>query len=174
MARRLEASCPSRSETGRRPLRHGCPRASGRAPRWCSRGRRAATSGWWGMVPKGLSRYVGHFDVIYTNNTLYDKSRMRDEVDVEANSNDVMKMLKHDVTIEGTDAGLFGAADAPHQARQDLARPDPSLVPEGPVAYTVRLDTTVGVIDLIIRPDWAPYGARRFLELAQVEGWEKE
>lgn len=34
------------------------------------------------------------------------------------------------------------------------------------VAYTVRLDTTVGVIDIIVRPDWAPHGARRFLDLA--------
>ncbi|CAE7202566.1 unnamed protein product, partial [Symbiodinium microadriaticum] len=29
----------------------------------------------------------------------------------------------------------------------------------------VRLETTVGVIDIIVRPDWAPYGARRFLQL---------
>eukprot|EP00929_Paragymnodinium_shiwhaense_P083526 TRINITY_DN44561_c0_g1_i3.p1 TRINITY_DN44561_c0_g1~~TRINITY_DN44561_c0_g1_i3.p1 ORF type:complete len:763 (+),score=117.68 TRINITY_DN44561_c0_g1_i3:162-2450(+) len=42
----------------------------------------------------------------------------------------------------------------------------PGLVPAGPVAHTVRLDTTVGVIDIIVRPDWAPHGARRFLELA--------
>eukprot|EP00931_Biecheleriopsis_adriatica_P098865 TRINITY_DN7302_c0_g1_i3.p1 TRINITY_DN7302_c0_g1~~TRINITY_DN7302_c0_g1_i3.p1 ORF type:complete len:733 (-),score=109.81 TRINITY_DN7302_c0_g1_i3:60-2258(-) len=41
------------------------------------------------------------------------------------------------------------------------------LVPEGPVAYTVRLDTTAGIIDIIVRPDWAPHGARRFLQLAQ-------
>jgi len=40
------------------------------------------------------------------------------------------------------------------------------LVPSGPVAHTVRLETTVGVIDIIVRPDWAPYGARRFLQLA--------
>merc|ERR1740123_1809338 len=43
---------------------------------------------------------------------------------------------------------------------------DPSIIPQGPVAYTVRLDTTVGDIDIIVRPDWAPHGARRFLELA--------
>lgn len=36
---------------------------------------------------------------------------------------------------------------------------------EGP-AYTVRLETTVGHVDIIVRPDWAPHGARRFLELA--------
>lgn len=41
--------------------------------------------------------------------------------------------------------------------------PSPS---EGRVAYNVRLDTTVGAIDIIIRPDWAPNGAHRFLELA--------
>mmetsp|Transcript_98395 Transcript_98395/g.212161 ORF Transcript_98395/g.212161 Transcript_98395/m.212161 type:complete len:468 (-) Transcript_98395:140-1543(-) len=34
------------------------------------------------------------------------------------------------------------------------------------VAFTVRLETTVGVIDIIVRPDWAPHGTRRFLELA--------
>ncbi|CAE8618802.1 unnamed protein product, partial [Polarella glacialis] len=34
------------------------------------------------------------------------------------------------------------------------------------VAFTVRLDTTAGVIDIIVRPDWAPHGTRRFLELA--------
>mmetsp|Transcript_57763 Transcript_57763/g.137503 ORF Transcript_57763/g.137503 Transcript_57763/m.137503 type:complete len:878 (-) Transcript_57763:90-2723(-) len=44
------------------------------------------------------------------------------------------------------------------------AHPDSPM--EVPVAYTVRLDTTVGTIDIIVRPDWAPYGARRFLELA--------
>jgi peptidyl-prolyl cis-trans isomerase A (cyclophilin A) len=43
---------------------------------------------------------------------------------------------------------------------------DEPLVPDGPVAYTVRLDTTVGIIDIIVRPDWAPNGARRFLQLA--------
>lgn len=34
------------------------------------------------------------------------------------------------------------------------------------VAHTVRLETTVGVVDIIVRPDWAPHGTRRFLELA--------
>lgn len=33
------------------------------------------------------------------------------------------------------------------------------------VAQTVRLETTVGIIDLILRSDWAPHGARRCLEL---------
>jgi len=33
------------------------------------------------------------------------------------------------------------------------------------VAHTVRLDTTVGIIDIILRTDWAPLGARRCLEL---------
>ncbi|CAJ1446226.1 unnamed protein product, partial [Effrenium voratum] len=40
------------------------------------------------------------------------------------------------------------------------------LLPSGPVAHTVRLDTTVGTLDIIVRPDWAPCGARRFLQLA--------
>eukprot|EP00434_Breviolum_minutum_P015921 symbB.v1.2.014032.t1/scaffold994.1/size146050/8 len=40
------------------------------------------------------------------------------------------------------------------------------LMPSGPVAHTVRLETTIGTIDIIVRPDWAPYGARRFLQLA--------
>mmetsp|Transcript_2667 Transcript_2667/g.6344 ORF Transcript_2667/g.6344 Transcript_2667/m.6344 type:complete len:455 (-) Transcript_2667:504-1868(-) len=43
---------------------------------------------------------------------------------------------------------------------------DLGLMPDGPVAYTVRLDTSAGIIDIIVRPDWAPHGARRFLELA--------
>lgn len=42
--------------------------------------------------------------------------------------------------------------------------PGPEM--EGAVAYTVRLDTTVGIINIIVRPDWAPAGTRRFLELA--------
>ena len=37
---------------------------------------------------------------------------------------------------------------------------------EGAVACTVRLETTVGIIDIIVRPDRAPHGTRRFLELA--------
>jgi len=41
-------------------------------------------------------------------------------------------------------------------------QPPPS---EQPAAYTVRLDTTVGEIDIIVRPDWSPNGTRRFLEL---------
>eukprot|EP00927_Polykrikos_kofoidii_P076495 TRINITY_DN7357_c0_g1_i2.p1 TRINITY_DN7357_c0_g1~~TRINITY_DN7357_c0_g1_i2.p1 ORF type:complete len:847 (-),score=116.52 TRINITY_DN7357_c0_g1_i2:115-2655(-) len=55
---------------------------------------------------------------------------------------------------------------APEQEAEVTADPQPNLTPPGPVAYTVRLDTTVGVIDIIVRPDWAPHGARRFLELA--------
>merc|ERR1740123_2793721 len=37
-------------------------------------------------------------------------------------------------------------------------------VPAGP--KIVRLDTTAGVIDIIVRSDWAPHGARRLIELA--------
>jgi len=44
--------------------------------------------------------------------------------------------------------------------------PQPGPALEFAVAYTVRLDTTAGVIDIIVRPDWAPHGTRRFLELA--------
>ncbi|CAE8730027.1 unnamed protein product, partial [Polarella glacialis] len=51
---------------------------------------------------------------------------------------------------------------------QDSLAEEDSLVPDGPVAYTVRLDTTSGIIDIIVRPDWAPHGARRFLQLAQA------
>lgn len=49
---------------------------------------------------------------------------------------------------------------------EPLPQISPGLIPEGPVAYTVRMDTTAGIIDIIVRPDWAPHGARRFLELA--------
>lgn len=60
-----------------------------------------------------------------------------------------------------------GMPGAPVQmVGQESPQQDPSLVPAGPVAYTVRLDTTAGVVDIIVRPDWAPHGARRFLELA--------
>jgi len=43
---------------------------------------------------------------------------------------------------------------------------DPLNQPLEPICHTVRLETTVGIIDIIVRLDWAPYGARRFLELA--------
>jgi hypothetical protein len=51
---------------------------------------------------------------------------------------------------------------------QQLAPPSgpPAPIVTGPVAYTVRLDTSAGVIDIIVRPDWSPHGARRFLDLA--------
>eukprot|EP00438_Fugacium_kawagutii_P011027 Skav204817 [mRNA] locus=scaffold3914:183213:186207:- [translate_table: standard] len=29
------------------------------------------------------------------------------------------------------------------------------LMPSAPVAHTVRLETTIGTIDIIVRPDWA-------------------
>mmetsp|Transcript_34500 Transcript_34500/g.78756 ORF Transcript_34500/g.78756 Transcript_34500/m.78756 type:complete len:688 (+) Transcript_34500:158-2221(+) len=52
--------------------------------------------------------------------------------------------------------------------QDDYGRPQDTLSPslEDPVCHTVRLETTVGHIDIIVRLDWAPYGARRFLELA--------
>mmetsp|Transcript_4992 Transcript_4992/g.14600 ORF Transcript_4992/g.14600 Transcript_4992/m.14600 type:complete len:670 (-) Transcript_4992:46-2055(-) len=59
-----------------------------------------------------------------------------------------------------------GVTCAPQISSQEPLPQDPSLVPSGPVAFTVRLDTSAGVIDIIVRPDWAPHGARRFLELA--------
>jgi len=54
---------------------------------------------------------------------------------------------------------------APMQPYQPV-EPHPGPVLEGAIAYTVRLETTVGAIDIIVRPDWAPNGCRRFLELA--------
>jgi len=49
---------------------------------------------------------------------------------------------------------------------QNIQQPQIAEPFDSPVAYTVRLDTTVGPIDIIVRPDWAPHGARRFLDLA--------
>jgi len=51
-----------------------------------------------------------------------------------------------------------------HGGYQPVEVPQPM---DSVVAFTVRLDTTVGSIDIIVRPDWAPLGTRRFLELAQ-------
>eukprot|EP00435_Cladocopium_sp_Y103_P071001 s352_g36.t1 len=48
--------------------------------------------------------------------------------------------------------------DVSPQARVDL--------PMASVAFTVRFETTVGTIDIVVRPDWAPHGTLRFLELA--------
>mmetsp|Transcript_31109 Transcript_31109/g.72412 ORF Transcript_31109/g.72412 Transcript_31109/m.72412 type:complete len:624 (-) Transcript_31109:91-1962(-) len=61
---------------------------------------------------------------------------------------------------------------APEQTRQlpppevSPEAPSPTIGGDGAVAFTVRLETTVGAIDIIVRPDWSPYGTRRFLELA--------
>eukprot|EP00930_Biecheleria_cincta_P084698 TRINITY_DN74149_c0_g1_i1.p1 TRINITY_DN74149_c0_g1~~TRINITY_DN74149_c0_g1_i1.p1 ORF type:complete len:617 (+),score=108.82 TRINITY_DN74149_c0_g1_i1:120-1970(+) len=49
---------------------------------------------------------------------------------------------------------------------EPLPLPSPERAWDGAVAYTVRLHTTVGTIDIIVRPDWAPNGTRRFLDLA--------
>mmetsp|Transcript_18727 Transcript_18727/g.33891 ORF Transcript_18727/g.33891 Transcript_18727/m.33891 type:complete len:620 (+) Transcript_18727:142-2001(+) len=54
--------------------------------------------------------------------------------------------------------------DAP--APPEVPGPGPTMGGEGALAYTVRLETTVGAIDIIVRPDWSPHGTRRFLELA--------
>mmetsp|Transcript_41058 Transcript_41058/g.132020 ORF Transcript_41058/g.132020 Transcript_41058/m.132020 type:complete len:332 (-) Transcript_41058:148-1143(-) len=47
-----------------------------------------------------------------------------------------------------------------------MAAADPAALkePDGD-APTVRLETSAGTIDIIVRPDWAAQGARRFLEL---------
>jgi cyclophilin family peptidyl-prolyl cis-trans isomerase len=65
------------------------------------------------------------------------------------------------------DQGVYEAAPptvemAPYQP----VDPQPGPSGDSAIAHTVRLETTVGVIDIIVRPDWAPHGTRRFLELA--------
>mmetsp|Transcript_42378 Transcript_42378/g.76938 ORF Transcript_42378/g.76938 Transcript_42378/m.76938 type:complete len:1021 (-) Transcript_42378:103-3165(-) len=46
------------------------------------------------------------------------------------------------------------------------SQPASSTSPQrGGRAQTVRLDTSAGTIDIVVRHDWAPHGARRFLEL---------
>ncbi|CAK9071915.1 unnamed protein product [Durusdinium trenchii] len=61
--------------------------------------------------------------------------------------------------------------DPPNAAEEEEVPNDPA--PEAPldlpmtsVAFTVRFETTVGTIDIVVRPDWAPHGTLRFLELA--------
>mmetsp|Transcript_39326 Transcript_39326/g.71572 ORF Transcript_39326/g.71572 Transcript_39326/m.71572 type:complete len:690 (-) Transcript_39326:57-2126(-) len=69
-----------------------------------------------------------------------------------------------DVWEVDQDAGLHTGFAQEEYSRQQADLLSPSL--EDPVCHTVRLETTVGDIDIIVRLDWAPYGARRFLELA--------
>jgi len=45
------------------------------------------------------------------------------------------------------------------------SHPASSASPQRGRAQTVRLDTSAGTIDIVVRHDWAPHGARRFLEL---------
>eukprot|EP00418_Pyrodinium_bahamense_P037430 CAMPEP_0179192576 /NCGR_PEP_ID=MMETSP0796-20121207/95686_1 /TAXON_ID=73915 /ORGANISM="Pyrodinium bahamense, Strain pbaha01" /LENGTH=659 /DNA_ID=CAMNT_0020896861 /DNA_START=56 /DNA_END=2035 /DNA_ORIENTATION=+ len=76
-----------------------------------------------------------------------------------------------DLIVAGPDLDRDGIPDALQKGQLGTpppppSREDPGLIPPGPVAYTVRLETSAGVIDIIVRPDWAPHGARRFLELA--------
>jgi len=67
----------------------------------------------------------------------------------------------------GSTEGPVYAADEVPPPYQPVEPPAPAMNGNfGNVAYTVRLDTTAGVIDIIVRPDWAPQGTRRFLELA--------
>eukprot|EP00913_Durusdinium_trenchii_P009389 g8824.t1 len=47
-----------------------------------------------------------------------------------------------------------------------LQQQAPLDLPMTSVAFTVRFETTVGTIDIVVRPDWAPHGTLRFLELA--------
>ena len=53
------------------------------------------------------------------------------------------------------------------QQQAPVAQPEAPLGTEN-VAYTVRFETTVGTIDIVVRPDWAPHGTQRFLELAKA------
>eukprot|EP00811_Abedinium_folium_P010981 NODE_2015_length_2311_cov_8.223443.p1 GENE.NODE_2015_length_2311_cov_8.223443~~NODE_2015_length_2311_cov_8.223443.p1 ORF type:complete len:642 (+),score=120.29 NODE_2015_length_2311_cov_8.223443:99-1928(+) len=53
-------------------------------------------------------------------------------------------------------------------AKRTVAEPMRSGDSARGLAYTVRLETSVGVIDVIVRPDWSPHGAQRFLELASA------
>lgn len=84
---------------------------------------------------------------------------------------DITRDGKPDLIVAGPDFGNTGLPGGITRARDvagQVEQPDSdsSLIPDGPVAFTVRLDTSAGVIDIIVRPDWAPRGARRFLELA--------
>eukprot|EP00929_Paragymnodinium_shiwhaense_P043990 TRINITY_DN22572_c0_g1_i1.p1 TRINITY_DN22572_c0_g1~~TRINITY_DN22572_c0_g1_i1.p1 ORF type:complete len:785 (-),score=161.87 TRINITY_DN22572_c0_g1_i1:115-2469(-) len=78
---------------------------------------------------------------------------------------------RHHGLTNGGGASVAEAAasrqvEPPHSPYQPVEVPAPEASPDSVVAYTVRLETTVGPIDIIVRPDWAPNGTRRFLELA--------
>ncbi|CAK9074681.1 unnamed protein product [Durusdinium trenchii] len=60
------------------------------------------------------------------------------------------------------------ARDAAEESRGPIQLPKLNIEEQRPVVQTVRLDTTAGVIDILIRHDWAPHGARRFMELASA------
>lgn len=66
----------------------------------------------------------------------------------------------------GTQATAMPEKPQAYMPVQPLPLPSPERAWDGAVAYTVRLQTTVGAIDIIVRPDWAPNGTRRFLDLA--------
>mmetsp|Transcript_45889 Transcript_45889/g.106679 ORF Transcript_45889/g.106679 Transcript_45889/m.106679 type:complete len:962 (+) Transcript_45889:56-2941(+) len=65
---------------------------------------------------------------------------------------------------EGASATVLSEHDILEQESAALV---PAQVDDGgPPTVTVRLDTSVGIIDIVVRPDWAPHGAERFLQLA--------
>jgi len=54
-------------------------------------------------------------------------------------------------------------------ADDELALVSPDAGPEPKVeSFTVRMNTLAGGLDIIVRPDWSPHGARRFLEMAAL------
>eukprot|EP00811_Abedinium_folium_P026166 NODE_3812_length_1981_cov_4.494067.p1 GENE.NODE_3812_length_1981_cov_4.494067~~NODE_3812_length_1981_cov_4.494067.p1 ORF type:complete len:622 (-),score=194.60 NODE_3812_length_1981_cov_4.494067:97-1962(-) len=62
--------------------------------------------------------------------------------------------------------GEVGVQQPPAEAKlpEQPEAPQPGL--DSTLAFTVRLETTAGAMDILVRPDWSPHGARRFLELA--------
>lgn len=66
----------------------------------------------------------------------------------------------------GTHTTVMPEKQQAYRPVEPLPLPSPERVWDGAVAYSVRLHTTVGAIDIIVRPDWAPNGTRRFLDLA--------
>lgn len=81
------------------------------------------------------------------------------------------KELEKEWLQQQQQAPQVGAQSPEKKAAERSKEPAPEEAIEQPVeppssAFTVRLETTVGTIDIVVRPDWAPNGTRRFLELA--------